>query len=311
MKPVLFAATKTLERAENMRALYDAYDGDKHFVKVDPWRRHSEIRSGKYDLMVIDEFPTESPGKVIYIGHGIAGGKTSGLDMSKPYHSRTAAQLITYAITTSKDSIHECAQMCGVDESRVLPYGMPRTDAYIGKKKGDGKTALAFKKRSYLYAPTYRSKEDPPYPNINWRWLDEQLHDEILAVKPHMMTDRILDREYRHIKEFSHDDPSAPFLYDCDVLITDYSTIMFDAYLLDKPVVLYEPQQGYTKTRGMYLDYPKQYSSRYATNEEELLHLIRTSDKLTKTEYDCIKLVAEACDGHAAERICNLIKSII
>ena len=310
MKPVLFAGTKPLERAENLKALYDAYDGEKVFVKVDPWRRHPEICSGKYDLMVIDEYPTESPGKTIFIGHGMAGGKTGGLDEPHPYHSKRAAELITFAITTSKEAVSECANMVGIPEERVLPYGMPRTDAYIGKKKGDGGTELA-NKRAYLYAPTYRSPEDPPLPDMNWEWLDEQLHDdEILIVKPHTMTGRILKDFYRHIKEYDSALPTTPFLYDCDVVITDYSTILFDAYLLDKPVVLLEKQKGYTETRGMYLQYPWQYCSRYATNEEELLELIRGADGLTETEYACMEYAAEACDGHAAERICDLIRQL-
>lgn len=310
MKPVLFASTKPLERAENMKALFDAYDGDKVHVKVDPWRRHSEIRSGKYDVMVIDEFPTESPGKVIFLGHGMAGGKTGGLDMPMPYHSKNAAELITYAITTSEAAISEAAGMCGVDESKVLPYGMPRTDAYIGKKKGDGGTVLA-RKRSYLYAPTYRSDSDPQLPTVDWEWLDEKLlDDELLVVKAHMMSDRILNRAHRHIFEVSHDEPSAPYLYDCDVLITDYSTIMFDAYLLGKPVVLFEKEKGYTETRGMYLNYPSQYSSRYVTSDEELLEACRWAKGLNEVDTKCIQLVAGACDGHSSERICELIKRI-
>jgi hypothetical protein len=40
---VLFAGTKPLNRAENLNAVYDAYDGDKVFVQVDPWRHHPEI----------------------------------------------------------------------------------------------------------------------------------------------------------------------------------------------------------------------------------------------------------------------------
>ena len=311
MKPVLFASVKPLERAENLKALYDAYDGEKRFVKMDPWRRHPEIRSGKYELMVMDEFPTESPGKIILLGHGIEGGKTDGLDMPRAYYRKNEASLLTYVITTSEARVQQAAKKCGVNESIVLPYGMPRTDAYIGKKKGDGGTELALY-RSYLYAPTYRSKEDPPLPDIAWGWLDEQLHDdELLVVKPHMMTKRILDGEYRHIKEVSHDEISAPYLYDCDVLLTDYSTIMFDAYLLNKPVVLIEKQEGYIQTRGMYLDYPSQYCSRYARNEEELLTLMRAADGLNRADRECIKMVAGACDGHASERICNLIKSLI
>ena len=310
MKPVLFAGVKPLERAENLKALFDAYDGEKVHVKLDPWRRHPEIRSGKYDLMVIDEYPTESPGKCILIGHGIDGGKTGGLLMPRPYYRPEQAELITYVIATSISMCSLIARQTGVPESRVLPLGMPRTDAYQHRRKGDGGTKLA-DKRAYLYAPTYRSREETPLPDIDWAWLDDHLSDdEMIAVKVHTKTEKILMHGYEHIVEYEPYEQTAPYLYDCDVVITDYSTIMFDAYLLNKPVVLFEKDDGYIGTRGMYFDYPEQYCSRYCTNEKELLSMLRTADGLRQSDIGCRQLVASACDGHAAERICRLIKEL-
>lgn len=310
-KPVLFAGTKPLERAENLKAVYDAYDGSKAFVQVDPWRHHPDIQSGKYDVMICDEFPTMTPGIAILIGHGIAGGKTSGLEQPHPYMSPRDADLITYAINASPAMVSLVARYTGISEAQVLPLGMPRTDEYIGKKKGDGETELATK-RAYLYAPTYRSREETPMPDIDWQWLDDHLtDDEILAVKPHTMTKNILNRTYKHIKEFEAYLPTAPFLYDCDVVISDYSTVIFDGYILNKPSVLFDKSKGYLDTRGMYLDYPAQYSSRYCTTEQELLEMIRKANELTEVEKSCKKLVAEKCDGHSVERICELIRSLI
>ena len=310
MKDVLFASTKPLERAENIKTLYEAYEGGKTFVQVDPWRKHPDIKSGLFNVMVIDEYPTETPGRIIAVGHGIPGGKTSGLEQPNPYYYKEQASLITYAITSSIGMVSLVARYTGISESSVLPLGMPRTDAYKGRKKGDGKTLLG-SKRAYLYAPTYRSRQETPMPVIDWEWLDNELSDnELLAVKPHTMTGEILKRhDWRHIIEIPPYEPSAPYLYDCDVLITDYSSILFDGYLLNKPGVLFEKVKGYTETRGMYLKYPMQYSSRYCTNEGELLETIRTADRLNEVEMECINLVAGECDGRSTERVCNLIRS--
>lgn len=308
MRPVLFASTRPLGRAENITAIYGAYDGPKTFVQVDPWRRHPEIISGNYGLMVIDEFPTVSPGKIILVGHCIEGGKTGGLDQPHPYYHAHQASLITWNVTTSPDMVPLAATQSGLPESQVLPLGLPRTDAYVGRKKGDGHTRLAGK-RAYLYAPTYRSKEETPLPNIDWAWLDNAMtDDEVLVVKAHMMTGRILQGQYRHIIEVSPDEPSAPYLIDCDVVITDYSSIIFDGYLLGKPSVLIEKVRGYTTDRGMYLLYPEQYSSMYCKDEKTMLELVRKADGLGQTERECIRHVAEACDGHATERVCELIR---
>lgn len=307
MKPVLFASTKPLERAENLRTMYESYDGDKAHVQVNPWRKHPEIRSGKYDLMVIDEYPTESPGKAILIGHGIEGGKTVGLDQPYPYYRREEGNLITYHIVGGAGMV-ECIAKCdGIPKERVLPLGLPRTDEYVTARKGDGKTFLT-EKRSYLYAPTYRTREEPPLPDIDWEWLDESLRDdEQIVVKVHTMTQRILKRSYRHIVEIDPYEPTAPYLMDCDAVISDYSTVIFDGYLLGKPAVLLEKQEGYTEARGMYLQYPEQYCPLYCTNEQEMLKMLREANGLTATEQECLHLVADACDGHATERVCQLI----
>ena len=261
--------------------------------------------------MVIDEFPTESPGKCIMIWHAIQGGKKIGLDQPNPYYSRYHTHLMSRIVTGGTGTVQMWAGCTGVPEDRILPLGLPRTDAYIGKRKGDGRTILAGKKRSYLYAPTFRGGGEPPFPDIDWDWLDDELtDDELLVVKAHTVTDRILTKaSFRRIVEVSHDEPSAPYLYDCDVVITDYSSIMFDGYLLGKPAVLFEKTGGYTETRGMYLDYPGRYSSRYCTNERDLLDMIRGADGLNATEAECLRLVADSCDGHASERLCELIHS--
>ena len=309
---VLFTSNRPFDRAENIKAVFDAYDGPKEFIPVSPWHKCPELVSRKYALRVTDEFIGLSPGKAIMIGHGISGGKTFGLDQPHPYHSQKNARLLNYVITTSEAMIPLVAKQSGVPEDIVLPLGMPRTDVYVGKHKGDGGTGLA-KKRAYLYVPTFRTKEETPMPDLDWDLIDSQLQDdEVFIVKPHPVTKRILRNcAYEHIVEVSSGAPSTPYLYDCDVVITDYSSIMFDAYLLGKPVVLFEKVEGYTKTRGMYLEYPWQYSSRYATDEESLLSLLRAADGLGETERSCIELTAGACDGHSSQRVCDLIRSMV
>lgn len=308
---VLFTSGKSLERAENIKAVYDAYDGEKAFIQDNPWKHNPELTSERFSLRVTDEFISVSPGKAIMIGHGISGGKTFGLDQPHPYYNRRNASLLTYVITTSEAMIDITARQSGVDPSQVLPLGMPRTDAYFGAKKGDGNTFLA-EKRAYLYAPTYRGREETPMAFIDWKWIDSQLtDDELLVVKPHTMTKHLLNGEYKHIVEVSSDLPSKPYLIDCDVLITDYSSILMDAHILEKPVVLFEKQEGYLATRGMYLEYPKGYASRYCTNEMNLVNLIRNADAPGEEDIRCRQITAAACDGHSTERVVKLIKELL
>ena len=111
--------------------------------------------------------------------------------------------------------------------------------------------------------------------------------------------------------------PSTDFLRSCDALLTDYSSIMFDAYLMGKPAVLtVDDMDVYLEKRGMYYPYPDFYSSRWLCaegNEEELVSTLREAADvgLTVAEKACIATVAGACDGHSSERVCDLIKSLL
>ncbi|MDO5131441.1 MAG: CDP-glycerol glycerophosphotransferase family protein [Eubacteriales bacterium] len=310
MSKVLFTSRRPLGRCENITAVYDAYDGEKDFI-LENWRNPSpRIFSGGYSLMVADEFCPWSPGKSILIGHGISGGKSYGLLQPNPYHTAKNARLIDYVVCTSEATISLEAMQSGVPDSRVLPLGMPRTDAYFGKKKGDGGTFLAGK-RAYLFAPTFRNPHEPPMPEYDWKLIDSMLtDDEVFVVKPHMVTEHILEGKYRHVVEASAMEPSGPYLIDCDVLITDYSTIMLDAHILKKPVILFEKEPGFVGRRGLWLPYPDGYASRYCTMECELIQRARAANGQRELDILCRERTAGACDGHSTERVVNLIRSI-
>ena len=309
-KPVLFAGTRPYGRAENISALYDAYQGEKQYLGIYDYGEFMKINDKDYDIMVIDEFPRRFAKKNILIWHAIQGGKYIGYNQPKPYIEKALTDKIDYVIAAGNNSIDMWVDCAHLPAERILPLGMPRTDTFIGKTKGDGHTILATK-RAYLYVPTFREPDEPSNFQVNFDWLDEHLtNDELLVVKVHMREQKILKKQYKHIVEISSSEPSNPFLYDCDVIITDYSSILFDGYLLNKPAVLFEKQIGYANYRGMYLKYPQEYSSKYATNEKELLDLLHSTNTLTQVELDVIDKVANKCDGHSCERICNLIEEL-
>lgn len=310
MSKVLFVSRRPLGRAENITAVFDAFDGEKEFIQ-ETWRDPDpRIFSKEFSVIVTDEFVNYSPGTQILIGHGISGGKSYGLDQPNRYFKRKDAQLIDWAVCTSVDTIELTAKQSGIPVEKVLPLGMPRTDQYFGKKKGDGGTQLTGK-RVYLFAPTFRNPREPAMPDINWKWLDMQLRDdELLVVKPHMVTKHILRRRFRHIIEAPSTAPSAPYLIDCDVLISDYSTIVFDGHVLNKPVVLFEKKKGFVDKRGMYFKYPEEYASRYVRDENELLQVIRTANEPQEADRWCKERACGACDGHSTERVVRLIRGV-
>ena len=309
-KPVLFATGlgRDIKRAENMSVLYEAYQGEKKFMSGSDDRFREEVNSGKYDLLVYDIFPTFAPKKCMMIWHAIQGGKYIGLDEKTTYYSKAYAHLMDAIVVAGKGGIEMFNRCTAVPKERIYNLGMPRTDRYFQKHKKNPKFDG---KRVYLFAPTFRTWRETPMPVIDWGKIDRLLHDdEIMIVKAHPYGFDFGVGSYKHVFEANRMEASVDYLFDCDVVITDYSSIMFDGYLLNKPCVLFEKNPGYVKTRGMYMQYPDMYSSRYATNEDELIEQIRSAKRLRKTEKACRDYVADMCDGHSCERICKLIEEM-
>ena len=310
MMTVLFTSHRPLNRAENIKAVWDAYDGEKHFIQLALFRDNEELSSDKYSVLVTDEFVRAAPKTCIFIGHGVPATKYFGLDQFRPYHTPYDARLLTYVISPSDYPYMKLlmARQCGVHENQVLAYGMPRTDVYFKRKKKPKD------KRIYLYAPTYRAIDEgiDPMESTDFRLIDELLtDDEEFIVKAHMLEEDP-SLEYKHIRVASNNIASAEYIMNCDVLITDYSSIMFDAYLCNKPCVLFARDKSlYLQNRGMYFIYPNNYASWFADNETDLIDLVRNVRGLTKTEKLVKELTTNRCDGHSTERVIELIKGAI
>ena len=118
-KPVLFAGTRPYGRAENVSALFDAYKGEKKYVHVTGRNTHPDMESGKFDVLVIDDFPSVSPGKCIMIWHAIQGGKHIGYDQNHPYINNERVSKIDYIITAGHGSVPMWSQSTRMPEDRI------------------------------------------------------------------------------------------------------------------------------------------------------------------------------------------------
>lgn len=85
--------------------------------------------------------------------------------------------------------------------------------------------------------------------------LDETLNDDqMLYVNLHsLVKDVILIQGYQHICSFPEGVDNYEFLMGCDMLITDYSSVLFDFALTKRPVILFVyDAEEYARDRGMY-----------------------------------------------------------
>jgi CDP-glycerol glycerophosphotransferase len=89
-----------------------------------------------------------------------------------------------------------------------------------------------------------------------------------------------------------------------DVLVTDYSSIMFDYAILDRPIVIHAPDwEVYVRMRGTYFDLTEEPPGPVTTSEHEVVEAIRTGDTEQATRAAFRARFCSLEDGRAAERV--------
>ena len=89
------------------------------------------------------------------------------------------------------------------------------------------------------------------------------------------------------------------------LLITDYSSVIFEYALLNKPIIFYIPDYDeYKESRDFYYDFSEYLYGEKCKNMEELIYLLHTN-----TDVDMIKMnrfkekFLAACDGKSTQRV--------
>jgi CDP-glycerol glycerophosphotransferase len=98
----------------------------------------------------------------------------------------------------------------------------------------------------------------------------------------HYSDDPVTDTRSSPVRDVSHVADMADLLAVADVLVTDYSSSMFDFALTDRPIVLYQPDQtAYLDDRGAYFDIREFSPGPIATSMDSLVSLMSTVDDWT------------------------------
>ncbi|MEV4757248.1 bifunctional glycosyltransferase family 2 protein/CDP-glycerol:glycerophosphate glycerophosphotransferase [Micromonospora sp. NPDC049559] len=200
----------------------------------------------------------------------------------------------------------------------TLETGYPRNDRLANATAADveaarAKLGIAPGQRVVLYAPTHREHHPGYHPPFDPAELVEALGpDAQLLMRSHYFHDRAhapgTARQAERVRDVSAY-PSVEELYlASDVLVTDYSSLMFDYAILDRPIVVYAPDwQAYRLVRGVYFDITAEPPGAVATTFADLLDLFRTgavdNDAAVKARGQFRRRFCALEDGRAAERV--------
>lgn len=226
----------------------------------------------------------------------------------------------TYVLSPSAKISSFFSEQFGVLDEQVIPTGMPRMDSFLNKenhKKAAEKLYEMFPqirgKRVILFAPTYRGRNRKdahyPYEIVDFEGLYEFCLNKDAAVlfKMHpWVSDAVpLKKEWedRFFDLNTYPDINELFCV-TDVLITDYSSSMFEYALLNKPMLsfAYDKVQ-YSATRGFHRSYDENVPGKICTTFPELLKALQEEDY----EYEKHESYMERHFDHTDDKNCDRV----
>jgi CDP-glycerol glycerophosphotransferase len=199
-----------------------------------------------------------------------------------------------------------------------LEVGYPRNDVLVNAGADDVRRArdelgLAPGQTAVLYAPTHREYRSTYVPVLDVAAVAESLGPGyVLLARAHYFYDadrslRELHRQGRVRDVASH--PSVEQLcIAADVLLTDYSSIMFDYAVLDRPIVIHAPDwELYRALRGTYFDLMAEPPGLVTRTEREIVEGFRAGavadEATTRARAAFRERFCALEDGRAAERV--------
>lgn len=202
----------------------------------------------------------------------------------------------------SEHDVHTLARAFRLQERTLLRVGYPRNDALVQAKQREEATgqrergALAAEfgipedKQILLYAPTFRQrggKRRFELPFDVERFADTFGDRYVLLVRSHYLNHVVLPPSVRgRIIDVTNYHDMTPLLALADGLITDYSSVMFDYSLLDRPMFFftYDYDEYVHEGRGTYFDLLERAPGPVVRTEDEL-HAVLDSLEEQKVKY--------------------------
>lgn len=218
----------------------------------------------------------------------------------------------------------EIFKNCFWYEGEITPSGTPRSDIFFAKDKENilreikSKLNLSEGNRVVLYAPTFRKDEGLECYNVDFNVLQNELTKKyggswkvLVRLHPHLLnkSKQLLDG-YGAIDVTSYDDIQELLML-ADVLITDYSSVMFDFAPSLRPCFLYatDLEQYQKSDRNLYFKI-EELPFDVCLSNEKLCESIQNFDVdvYVNRVNDFLARIGSYEDGLASERVTKRIE---
>lgn len=281
---------------------------------------------------VIPYLPLRKDAYTVYTWHGGGAYKKIELDMpiGKKYWFRKRILLgtkdVSYYLSSCEGFTINQSKSIAVDSKVFINTGMPRNDIFFDKKiiqsfyqKVRKKYSLSYNTKIILYAPTWRNDGFDHYSKLlnNSSKIFSALSKNtdliiLYRLHPNIHNKLNLNSQQNIINVANYTDMQE-LLCAADILITDYSSCMWDFSLMNKPCFIYATdKEAYNKAWTFYTPM-SEWPFPIATNTDELINNILNfnQEEYVQKVKQHHKDLGSFEDGHACERVCKLIEDII
>lgn len=344
---IVFATNKSDKLEGNLKRIYDYifYNENKWKIKVilkkkrtllEKCRQYYHLGNSKFILL--DDYYNQlyhlkirKNSEVIQTWHACGAFKKFGFsaqgyrDANSLYFEQGAHSIYTKVITSSSSIIPHYAEAFNKEKNQILPLGVPRTDMFFDKD------LIEYTKRQYLcnypqlqnkkiilYAPTFRGKPNERVKfdlNIDLEKMKKSLSDDYIIILklhpsvkegveiPNYLSSFVLDlSSVRDINEL---------LLITDLLITDYSSVIFEYSLLKRPIIFFAYDlEYYLSERGFYFEYKDLVPGPIATTTGEIIDHIKNNNFSLNKLNSFVNYFFDNIDGLSTKRfVNNLLKS--
>ena len=312
---VILATNRSYELEGNLRFINIELNKHKEFktiiyLKQDKTSKKDLIKMyynfARAKFIILDDYYRQLYGyefkkdaEIIQVWHACGAFKKFGFsaigqgDSNSTNFETRAHKHYTKVITSANEINKHYSEAFNIDESKVLDLGVPRTDAILDSKyrkfirlKLEKEYEQIRGKKIITYAPTFRGgpKERKNFNcELNYtRMIDELGDDYVIILKLHPIVDEesvIIPEEYKDkILNLTSYKEINDILSVTDILITDYSSVVFEFVLLDRPIILFAYDlDSYLDERNFYYDYKSFVPGPIVYNNDEIIDMIKNN----------------------------------
>lgn len=204
-------------------------------------------------------------------------------------HAQIDAKMTDLMLSNSKKTSEIIYDMFWYN-GKILEAGLPRNDELFRNtdekaEKVHRDLGISSETHIVLYAPTFRDQYDLTAYDLELNAFASALEKKfggewigVYRLHPNIKSDASKLKNFKGCIDATRYADSTALLSATDVFISDFSSMVFDFVLSEKPAFLYATDyETYAKTRGVWLSFEKTPFP-YAFNNEELLRKLNEFD---------------------------------